>query len=78
MIDLTIKSSSEGEEGEMAILKSFFDSISTIQTSIEEEKRNIQEKLNSVSTSLFSQNESVNSIFNDILPSMEYPFIINI
>ena len=75
MIDLPTKSLEEDDENEMAILDSFFKSISSIQDKFGEEKRENQSKIDKESSILFSQNETVNSLYNDLIPSMEYPFL---
>ena len=67
MIDIPTKSLEEEEEGEMAILDSFFKSISTFQEKFEEQKQQNQSKIDKESAVLFSQNETVNSLFNRAL-----------
>ena len=76
MIDLPTKSSEEDDESEMAILESFFKSISIFQDKFQEEKQENQSNIDKESSLLFSQNETVNSLYNDLIPSMEYLFLI--
>ena len=76
MIDLPTKSSEEDDESEMAILESFFKSISIFQDKFQEEKQENQSNIDKESSLLFSQNETVNSMYNDLIPSMEYLFLI--
>ena len=78
MINVSIENQKEEEENEMSILHSFFDSVSQIQLQYQQEKDQVDEQIKSTSQTLFSQTTHANSMFSDVLPSMEYPFLISI
>ena len=74
MINVSIENQKEEEENEMSILQSFFDSVSQIQLQYQQEKDRVDEQIKITSQTLFSQTTHANSMFSDVLPSMEYPF----
>lgn len=74
MIDLTMKEMEENEINDMSVLTSFFDSLSSILPKIEEEKRYVDDRIKESSSQLILQEDSINSVMNELLPSMEYPF----
>lgn len=74
MIDLTMKGMEENEINDMSVLTSFFDSLSSILPKFEEEKRYVDDRIKESSSQLILQEDSINSVMNELLPSMEYPF----
>ena len=74
LINKSIEKQKDEEENEMSILQSFFGSISRIQCYYQQEKDRIDEQIKIASQTLSSQTVQANSMFSDVLPSMEYPF----
>lgn len=74
MINKSIEKQKDEEENEMSILQSFFESISQIQHYYQQEKDRIDEQIGIASQTLSSQTVQANTMFSDVLPSMEYPF----
>lgn len=73
LVDISIKTKEENELNDMSVLVSFFEGISEIMPKYQREEHLLNEQIQNMTSQLVTQNESVNSLFNDLIPLMEYP-----
>lgn len=73
-MELSTEEEEENEESDMRNLTSIFDTLSTVFTKYSEQEDQLNQKVKEAASTLHSQNETVNCLFNDLVVSMEYPF----
>lgn len=75
-LDLSINGDENDETTDMRDLTSIFDSVSTMFSNYKEREDQLNQNIKIAASTLHSQNETIISLFNDLLASMKYPLCI--